>query len=89
MYFSEIKKQKLLRFLEKLQTELVEFYNFSYELILFTWIHTLTMPLSYLLSFTRKYPFRGYILGVLTHTIAWDRHWRGDETLKLVLVYVA
>ena len=23
------------------------------------------------------------------HTIAWDRHWGGDETLKLVLVYVA
>ena len=38
---------------------------------------------------TRKYPLRGYILGVLTHTTAWDRHWEGDETLKLVLVYVA
>ena len=38
---------------------------------------------------TRKYPLRGYILGVLTHTTAWDRHWGGDETLKLVLVYVA
>ena len=38
---------------------------------------------------TRKYPLRGYILGVLTHTTAWDRHWRGDETLWLVLVYVA
>ena len=24
--------------------------------------------------FTRKYPLRGYILGVLTHTTAWDRH---------------
>ena len=22
---------------------------------------------------TRKYPLRGYILGVLTHTTAWDR----------------
>ena len=39
--------------------------------------------------YTRKYPLRGYILGVLTHTTAWDRHWGGDETLKLVLVYVA
>ena len=39
--------------------------------------------------FTRKYPLRGYILGVLTHTTAWDRHWGGDKTLKLVLVYVA
>ena len=34
------------------------------------------------LAFTRKYPLRGYILGVLTHTTAWDRHWRGDETLN-------
>ena len=31
---------------------------------------------------TRKYPLRGYILGVLTHTTAWDRHWGGDETLN-------
>ena len=38
---------------------------------------------------TRKYPLRGYILGVLTHTTAWELHWGGDETLKLVLVYVA
>ena len=38
---------------------------------------------------TRKYPLRGYILGVLTHTTAWDRNWGVDETLKLVLVYVA
>ena len=38
--------------------------------------------------YTRKYPLRGYILGVLTHTTAWDQHWGGDETLKLVLVYV-
>ena len=30
---------------------------------------------------TRKYPLRGYILGVLTHTTAWDRHWGGDITL--------
>ena len=33
---------------------------------------------------TRKYPLRGYILGVLTHTTAWDRYWRGDETLDWV-----
>ena len=31
---------------------------------------------------TRKYPLRGYILGVLTLTTAWDRLWGGDETLK-------
>ena len=37
----------------------------------------------------RKYPLRGYILGVLTHTTTWDQHWGGDETLKLVLIYVA
>ena len=42
-----------------------------------------------LYRYTRKYPLRGYILGVLTHTTAWDRHWGGDETLKLVLVYFA
>ena len=31
---------------------------------------------------TRKYLLRWYILGVLTHTTAWDQHWGGDETLK-------
>ena len=31
---------------------------------------------------TRKYPLREYILGVLTHTIAWDQHLGGDETLE-------
>ena len=31
---------------------------------------------------TRKYPLRGYILCVLTHTTAWDQHWGGDEHLK-------
>ena len=34
-----------------------------------------------LLLVTSKYPLRGYILGVLTHTTAWDRHWGGDEIL--------
>ena len=32
--------------------------------------------------FTRKYPLRGYFLGVLTHTTAWDQLQGGDETLK-------
>ena len=32
---------------------------------------------------TRKYPMRGYILSVLTHTTAWDRLWGGDF-LKIV-----
>ena len=40
---------------------------------------------------TRKYPLRGYILGVLKHTTALDRLWGGDKTLKcgihLVLRY--
>ena len=40
-------------------------------------------------KYTRKYLLYGYILGVLTHTTAWDQHWGGDETLKLVLVYFA
>ena len=35
---------------------------------------------------TRKYPLCGYILGVLTHTTAWDQHWGGDETLNWVLI---
>ena len=29
---------------------------------------------------TRKYPLRGYFLGVLTHTTAWDRLWGGEQT---------
>ena len=30
------------------------------------------------LAITRKYSLRGYILGVLTHTTAWDKLWGGD-----------
>ena len=41
------------------------------------------------LVFTRKYPLRGYIQGVLAHTTAWDQHWGGDETLKWVLIYAS
>ena len=37
-------------------------------------------------GYSRKFPLRGYIQGVLTHTTAWDRHWGGDETLKKVLI---
>ena len=33
------------------------------------------------LVLTRKYPLRGYTLGVLTHTTALDGLWAGDETL--------
>ena len=32
---------------------------------------------------TRKYPLRRYILGVLTHTTAWDQLWGGDRTLTM------
>ena len=34
-------------------------------------------------TITRKYPLRGYILGVLTHTTALDRLWGDDETLGM------
>ena len=34
---------------------------------------------------TRKYPLRGYFLGVLTHTTAWDRLWGGDVFLRLYI----
>ena len=39
-----------------------------------------TLPL-----LTRKYLLRGYILGVLTHTTAWDRLWGGDVFLRLFI----
>ena len=32
---------------------------------------------------TRKYLLRRYILGVLTHTTAWDRLWGGNVVLRL------
>ena len=38
---------------------------------------------SLLYCITRKYPLRGYILGVLTHTTALDRLWGGDGTLTM------
>ena len=40
-----------------------------------------TNPL--IIELTRKYPLRGYFLGVLTHTTALDRLWGGDETLTM------
>ena len=36
-----------------------------------------------IIGYTRKYPLRGYILGVLTHTTALDQLWGGDETLTM------
>ena len=35
------------------------------------------------IDYTRKYPLRRYILGVLTHTTALDRLWGGDATLTI------
>ena len=34
------------------------------------------------IEITRKYPLRGYILGLLTHAIPWDQNLGGDETLE-------
>ena len=52
-------------------------------------LHDLLMLLMCTYYVTRKYPLRRYILGVLTHTTAWDRHWWVDESLKWVLMYIA
>ena len=38
-----------------------------------------------MLNVTRKYPLRGYILGVLTHTTTWDQLWGGDVFLRLYI----
>ena len=62
------------------------------------WCHFLELPVASnsffysgkeILGCTWKYPLRGYILGVLTHTTTWDQHWGGDEILKWVLMHVA
>ena len=37
------------------------------------------------ISVTRKYPLREYILGVLTHTTAWDQLWGGDIFQRLYI----
>ena len=47
---------------------------------------TIENTLFLLLYDTRKYPLRGYFLGVLTHTTAWDRLWGGDIFLHCVYV---
>ena len=39
--------------------------------------------IQYIFVFTRKYPLRRYILGVLMHTTALDQLWGGDETLTM------
>ena len=35
---------------------------------------------AYDIEIIRKYPLCRNILGVLTHTTAWEGHWGGDET---------
>ena len=37
------------------------------------------------ISNTKKYPLRGYILGVLMHTTAWDQLWGRDVLLRLYI----
>ena len=46
-----------------------------------TYLHTRPQPFE--LYYTRKYPLRGNILGVLTHTTALDRLWEGDKILEV------
>ena len=41
------------------------------------------------IALTRKYPLCRYFLGVLTHTTAWDQHWKGDEAKKGFMMYIA
>ena len=48
-----------------------------------SWIQEEMHKLLLLFLNTRKYPLRGYILGVLTHTTALDRLWGGGETLTM------
>ena len=38
-------------------------------------------------GWSRKSLLHGYILGVLTHTTAWDQHWGGMAILVRVLIY--
>ena len=62
------------------------------ELNLFFWhkidsfdLMCILYVLGFILVTTRKYPLREYILGVPTHTTAWDQLWRVDETLNCVV----
>ena len=48
-----------------------------------TWLCQFSIVTKLDIVTTRKYPLRGYILGVLTHTTALDRLWGGDETLTM------
>ena len=43
---------------------------------------TMIIVLCCIIMATRMDPLGGYILGVLKHTTAWDRHWAGDKILK-------
>ena len=52
----------------------------------FRWFEKVCYYLISIYYETRKYPLRGYIQGVLTHTTAWDRHLGDDEILEWVLI---
>ena len=63
----------------------IDFMDWSYGLILWIdlmdWSYGLILligSMDWFYELTRKYPLRGCILGVLTHTTAWDRLWGGD-----------
>ena len=45
--------------------------------------------LNIIIRLTMKYPLFRYIIGVLTHTTAWDGYWGGDEILKWDLINIA
>ena len=58
-------------------------YNFYNLFVPFKELHINKTRICTDLRYTRKYPLRGYILGVLTHTTAWDRLWGGDVFLRM------
>lgn len=68
-----------------------EYFSCKYS-ILKKWV--CEFDISILLGFsfyfeTRKYSLHGYMLGVLAHKTAGDRHWKAEETLDWVLIYIA
>ena len=51
----------------------------------FTFKENLNLKCDIVIRLTRKYPLRGYILSMLTHTTTWDKNWGGDQVLKRVV----
>ena len=56
-------------------------YDLVTKLNIWPW-EKITVKYLMLYLSTRNYPLRGYFLGVLTHTTAWDQLQGDDETLK-------